>query len=287
MAVMRVIRRLFAIALVAAATAALWFAPAWLPSIGLGSAPSSSASPAPIWTVGKHSAEMVRDSRAANLQLVCPGAFVRSGGASGTKLGYFDRVAAPEIATTHWLRGAELRSTRLAGMADSAPEGNPVALEVSDPSGNLAQGSTLLSAASVQAASLVDFNGLLAAPCIAPATDSWLIGGSTQTGRESLLLLSNPGLADAQVSVSAFGPKGVIASSGLAAITVNAGQSVLVPLASDLPEAPTFALRVQSSSAPVAAWLPNAALLLFGWFLMYQKNRLPPSESPLDPQHIQ
>jgi hypothetical protein len=40
-------------------------------------------------------------------------------------------------------------------------------------------------------------------------------------------------------------------------------------------------------SAPVAAWLPNAALLLFGWFLMYQKNRLPPSESPLDPQHIE
>jgi lipopolysaccharide export system permease protein len=42
-----------------------------------------------------------------------------------------------------------------------------------------------------------------------------------------------------------------------------------------------------SISAPAAAWLPNAALLLFGWFLMYQKNRLPPSESPLDPQHIE
>lgn len=40
-------------------------------------------------------------------------------------------------------------------------------------------------------------------------------------------------------------------------------------------------------SAPIAAWLPNVVLLLFAWFLMYQKNRLPPSESPLDPQHIQ
>jgi lipopolysaccharide export system permease protein len=40
-------------------------------------------------------------------------------------------------------------------------------------------------------------------------------------------------------------------------------------------------------SAPIAAWVPNAALLLFAWFLMYQKNRLPPSESPLDPQHIE
>ncbi len=40
-------------------------------------------------------------------------------------------------------------------------------------------------------------------------------------------------------------------------------------------------------SAPLAAWLPNFGLLSFAWFLMYQKNRLPPSESPLDPQHIE
>jgi lipopolysaccharide export system permease protein len=42
-----------------------------------------------------------------------------------------------------------------------------------------------------------------------------------------------------------------------------------------------------SISAPLAAWLPNVVLALFSWFLMYQKNRLPPSESPLDPQHIE
>jgi len=42
-----------------------------------------------------------------------------------------------------------------------------------------------------------------------------------------------------------------------------------------------------SISAPVAAWFPNAALLAFSWFLMYQKNRLPPSESPFDPQHLE
>ena len=42
-----------------------------------------------------------------------------------------------------------------------------------------------------------------------------------------------------------------------------------------------------SIPAPLAAWLPNVVLLWFAWFLMYQKNRLPPSESPLDPQHIE
>lgn len=38
--------------------------------------------------------------------------------------------------------------------------------------------------------------------------------------------------------------------------------------------------------APIAAWLPNVLLTTFGFWLIYQKNRLPPSESPLDPQYI-
>ncbi|MCX6127067.1 MAG: hypothetical protein NTV34_20280, partial [Proteobacteria bacterium] len=39
-------------------------------------------------------------------------------------------------------------------------------------------------------------------------------------------------------------------------------------------------------SAPIAAWMPNILLAAFGFWLVYQKNRLPPSESPLDPAHI-
>ena len=39
-------------------------------------------------------------------------------------------------------------------------------------------------------------------------------------------------------------------------------------------------------SAPVAAWLPNFILLAIGVWLVAQKNRLPPSESPLDPANI-
>lgn len=35
-------------------------------------------------------------------------------------------------------------------------------------------------------------------------------------------------------------------------------------------------------SAPLAAWLPNIILCLFGGFLLFQKNRLPPSEGTLD-----
>ena len=39
-------------------------------------------------------------------------------------------------------------------------------------------------------------------------------------------------------------------------------------------------------TAPLAAWIPNLVLLILGVFLIFQKNRLPPSESPLDPRYI-
>ena len=39
-------------------------------------------------------------------------------------------------------------------------------------------------------------------------------------------------------------------------------------------------------SAWLGAWCPNFLMLIFGGFLVYQKNRLPPSESALDPRYI-
>ena len=38
--------------------------------------------------------------------------------------------------------------------------------------------------------------------------------------------------------------------------------------------------------APVGVWTPNFILLSFGMFLLYQRNRLPASESALDPRYI-
>jgi lipopolysaccharide export system permease protein len=39
-------------------------------------------------------------------------------------------------------------------------------------------------------------------------------------------------------------------------------------------------------NAPLAAWLPNVALGLLGGFLLFQKNRLPPSEGTLDRDNL-
>lgn len=39
-------------------------------------------------------------------------------------------------------------------------------------------------------------------------------------------------------------------------------------------------------SAPLAAWLPQFIMLFFALFLVYQRNRLPPSESVFDLRHL-
>jgi len=39
-------------------------------------------------------------------------------------------------------------------------------------------------------------------------------------------------------------------------------------------------------SAPLGAWLPQIIMLLFAAFMVYQRNRLPPSESIFDLRHI-
>ncbi|MBF0441101.1 MAG: LptF/LptG family permease [Oligoflexales bacterium] len=39
-------------------------------------------------------------------------------------------------------------------------------------------------------------------------------------------------------------------------------------------------------SAPLGVWVPNIILLVFGLMLVYQRNRLPPSESTLNPRYF-
>ena len=39
-------------------------------------------------------------------------------------------------------------------------------------------------------------------------------------------------------------------------------------------------------SAPLGAWLPHVLMTGFSAYLAFQKNRLPPSESPFDLRHI-
>ncbi len=199
--------------------------------------------------------------QARDLNLICPGAAINSGGTSGTAVGSFSRIGAASVMGTV-AAGAETFEQRYLadGYYDSysaetfstISQAGTVFATRGD-SGE--QGSTMINIAQAQKAVSPRLNGLLAASCQAPSPEIWLVGGSAATGRETLLLLANPSLVDITVSLEVFSEGGPVQASGLSGISISAGTQTVVPLSSLIPETRTFVIHVSSSSGAVAAWL--------------------------------
>lgn len=180
------------------------------------------------------------DVQARALSLICPGAALNTGGTSGTAVGEFNRIGS-----------ASISSTSVVGVSSSDVGGATLLTAA----GESDQGSAALNAGQVQNASSPTLNGLLGASCQAPSTAHWLLGGDTATGRETLLLLSNPGAVPATVNLRVFAEGAEVTASGLSGIAVSAGATQVVPLSSVIPETRAFAVEVQSRGAAVGAWL--------------------------------
>ena len=178
--------------------------------------------------------------QAKALSLICPGAAMNTGGANGTAVGVFDRLGA-----------ATISKTSTVGITAN-PVGGATLLTAA---GATEQGSSALNAGQLQNAASARLNGLLGASCQAPSAQHWLLGGDTSTGRETLLLLSNPTTVPATVNLEVYAEGGRVQASGLSGIAVSAGGTQVVPLSSLIPETRAFAVQVQSRGASVGAWL--------------------------------
>ena len=198
---------------------------------------------------------------AQDLNLICPGAAIGSGGANGTAVGTFTRLGAASVVGTV-AAGAETFEQRYLadGYYDSysgrifstvSSAGTVFATK----GGSVEQGSTMVNITQTQKATSARLNGLLAASCQAPSPEIWLVGGSAATGRETLLLLANPTPVDVTVSLEVFSEGGPVQAAGLSGISISAGATAVVPLSSLIPETRTFAIHVVSASGAVSAWL--------------------------------
>jgi len=216
--------------------------------------------------VGKPPVPVTVNAQARDLSLVCPGALFRSGGASGTSLkvaragsadllGYFRSEGNLRLVE----RTLKTDSPALAGrLIDSISEAK--ALTVQDPEGSAVQGAALLSASQTQLAKASNLAGLASANCIRPSSDSWLIGGDTSPGRESLLILSNPTNVDSTVNLEIIGSGGPVAAPGLSSISVPKSKTTVVPLSGLAPNLPTFAVHVVASGGSLGAWLQTRTM---------------------------
>lgn len=124
---------------------------------------------------------------------------------------------------------------------------------------NLA-GSALLSGSQFQRLETDWAGGLLATSCQRPSNDLWLVGGDTRTGREALLLLSNPSNVDATVEITIVSSNGPISAPGLTGVSVPKAQTTVIPLNGIVPSTATLAIRVQSKGGALGAWIQQRAV---------------------------
>ena len=189
----------------------------------------------------------VHEVSAKDLQVTCSGPAILAGGATGTSVTGFKRQGSASVSLSY--SAASATSLKLFdgssvigyGIRQDLFKGlnKTGSVSVVDKTGTTAQGSALLSANQIQLVENKNIKGLLAAPCLRAQSEFWLVGGSTMTGRESLLILNNPTQVDATVDLEIFTENGTSHSAGLSGIAVAAQKTTVVPLAS-------FVLRSQS-----------------------------------------
>ena len=97
--------------------------------------------------------------------------------------------------------------------------------------------------------------GFLAAECSDALNSAWLVGGSTETGRDAVLTISNPARVDARVDLEFFGAEGFIEAPASRGIIVPAGAQRSYSLAGFAPNEPSPVIHVVSNGAPVWATL--------------------------------
>ena len=103
-----------------------------------------------------------------------------------------------------------------------------------------------------------DLAGFAASACRPPLLESWLVGGSGETGAADLVLLSNPGVVPATVQLTVFGAAGAQTPPGGTDVVVAPGTQRVIPLAGLVLGEASPVVRISAVGAPVHASLQTS-----------------------------
>lgn len=102
--------------------------------------------------------------------------------------------------------------------------------------------------------------GYMAAECGDPVNSQWLVGGSTTTGRDAVLTISNGSGVDARVDLEFWGANGPITAPAASGLVIGAGESTSYSLAGFAPAEESPVIHVVSNGAPVWATLQTSTV---------------------------
>ena len=102
--------------------------------------------------------------------------------------------------------------------------------------------------------------GFADSACTAPAATQWLVGGSTTTGRSSIIVLANPGEQPTTARVAVYGSDGSVDIAATTAIALEAGSATAIDLASLSVDNASPVVEVSSDNASVAAFMQHSII---------------------------
>jgi len=196
-------------------------------------------------------------------QRVCPGPLLTlaedAGSAqSATSIGSANAVHGAAPGGTKPRPIDDVSSLAAGDNSRSDRDGSPLLLNVPATEGSTV--APLLAGSQSQTASADTVSGFAAAACGEAAADSWIVGGSTDIGRTSLLLLSNPTTVVASVDLTVFGESGAIDAPGATGILVQPGAQRIVSLAGLAPNLQSPVVHVQAQGGQVSASLEQSLI---------------------------
>ncbi|WP_430592381.1 DUF5719 family protein [Humidisolicoccus flavus] len=120
---------------------------------------------------------------------------------------------------------------------------------LTEPEGEL----SLAGASFVRLADDMLHTGFATSECSEPATQQWLLGGATTTGRSSVLAIANPSAVAASLNIEIYSVEGQVASVGNTGIVVQAGSVATIDLASLAPNLEDPVVKIDATGGPVSA----------------------------------
>ncbi len=213
--------------------------------------PSVTTSP-PLRTVTPAASAEVR---------VCAGPLLALGDQSGRDASTATSFGRPRLTRgtgTGFGASTDQRLEHTDDRAGAAPDALTSGANGSDTSDSGANGD--IAGAQSQVAAHGDEVGLAAAECREPTADSWLVGGATDTGRTTLVTLSNPTRVASTVDIAVSDERGSVAAAGARGIIVPPSTERVVSLAAFAPDITSPVVHVQSRGGQIVAGLQQSTV---------------------------
>ncbi|ROP64347.1 DUF5719 family protein [Curtobacterium sp. PhB115] len=187
----------------------------------------------------------------AAAERVCAGSALRLSDDSGNDATQASTVGTATVATA--TTGSTVERTSL----DASTTGGSDPRLLTAPAGDT---TPQVAGSSYQSVSSGDLVGAGAASCDDPTQSTWLVGGSTETGRTSLVTLSNPTDVNATVDLAIYDGTGTVSAPGTTGIVVAPNTQKVVPLSGFVSDQGSTTVHVSSSGGQIVAHMQESVV---------------------------